>query len=618
MPKIQNIAYFCAMHYFLRILKYIKPYTPFAILNIISNILSILFSLISLTMVIPFLGILFETQEKVYNPQALSLSADAIKNNFYAIISSIIDERGKVEALLFICVLVLITFFFRNLFRYSALYFLTPIRNGIVYDLRNDLHTKMISLPLPFFTEKRKGDLTSRLTSDLVEIEWSIMSSLEMIFKDPINIFIYLITLIALSPELTIFVIILFPVTGLIIGVIGKSLKRSSDRGQSKIGNLLSIIDENISGLRIIKAFNAEKHINKNFAKESSEYKNIMTKLLRKKDLSSPMSEFLSTLVLVIVMWFGGQLVLSGGGGLSAEEFIGYILIFSQIIPPAKSLTGSYYHIQKGSAAAERIYEILDAKNEITDIKKPKEIKIFNNNIKFKNITFKYQNIEVLNNINFSIGKGKTVALVGQSGAGKSTLADLLARFYDIEIGEILIDNNNIKDIAISNLRALMGIVSQESILFNDTIYNNIRLGNLKASDQEVIAAAKVANAHDFILNSEHGYETNIGDKGNKLSGGQKQRISIARAILKNPEILILDEATSSLDTESEKLVQNALTNLMKSRTSLVIAHRLSTIKNADEIIVLDSGSIIERGTHQELINQNGHYKKLTELQSFS
>ena len=569
-------------------------------------------------MVIPFLGILFETQEKVYNPPPLSLNATAIKENFYAIISSIVDEKGKVEALLFICILVLVTFFFRNLFRYLSLYFLTPIRNGVVHDLRMDLHKKVISLPLPFFTEKRKGDITARMTSDLVEIEWSIMSSLEMLFKDPLNIIIYLATLVFISPQLTVFVVLLFPVTGLIIGVIGRSLKKSSDRGQNKMGDLLSIIDENISGLKIIKAFNAEKHINKNFEKDSAEYKSIMTKLLRKKDLSSPMSEFLSTIVMVVVMWFGGQLVLDSNGGISAQEFIGYILIFSQIIPPAKSLTASYYHIQKGSASAQRIYEILDAENKIIDVENPKKIKLLNTQIEFKNLSFSYEKQQVLKDINFTISKGKMIALVGQSGSGKSTLADLLARFYDIQSGEIFIDNNNIKEIALHDLRALMGIVSQESILFNDTIFNNIRLGNINASKQEVMEAAKIANAHEFILATENGYSTNIGDRGNKLSGGQKQRLSIARAILKNPEILILDEATSSLDTESERLVQDALDKLMHSRTSLVIAHRLSTIKNADKILVLDKGCIIERGTHQELIDQKGHYKKLSDLQSFT
>ena len=605
------------MHYFLNILKYIRPYISFAVLNIFSNVLSVLFSLVSLTMVIPFLGILFETQEKVYNPQPLSFNTEAIKDNFYAIISSTIDEKGKIEALLFICILVLITFFLRNLFRYLALYFLNPIRNGIVHDLRIDLHKKTISLPLSFLTETKKGDLTARLTSDLVEIEWSIMSSLEMIFKDPLNIIIYLMTLIIISPQLTIFVIILFPLAGIIIGVIGRSLKKSSEKGQKKMGDLLSMIDENIAGLKIIKAFASEKYINNKFEAESAEYKNIMTKLLRKKDLSSPMSELLSTIVMVIVIWFGGQLVLSGNGILSAEEFIGYILIFSQIIPPAKSLTTSYYHIQKGSAAAERIYDILDARNEITDITNPKHVKIINN-ITFKDVSFKYEDRSVLTNINFNIQKGKIVALVGQSGGGKSTLADLLSRFYDTSNGDILIDNHNIKDLALSDLRKLIGIVSQESILFNDTIYNNILLGKIDANEHEVITAAKIANAHDFILETKDGYQTNIGDQGNKLSGGQKQRLSIARAILKNPEILILDEATSSLDTESEKLVQKALYNLMKSRTSLVIAHRLSTIKNADEIIVLDKGEIIEKGTHEQLINRNGNYKKLTDLQSFS
>ena len=587
-------------------------------MNILFNILSVLFSLFSLTMVVPFLGILFETQEKVYNPPPLSLNTTALKENFYAIISSIVDEKGKVEALFFICILVLVTFFFRNLFRYLSLYSLTPVRNGVVHDMRMDLHKKVISLPLPFFNEKRKGDITARMTSDLVEIEWSIMSSLEMLFKDPLNIILYLATLIVISPQLTIFVVILFPVTGIIIGLIGRSLKESSDIGQKKMGDLLSIIDENISGLRIIKAFNAEAHINRNFEKDSFEYKSIMTKLLRKKDLSSPMSEFLSTIVMVIVMWFGGQLVLSNNSVLTAQEFIGYILIFSQIIPPAKSLTTSYYHIQKGSASAQRIYEILDAENEIVESENPKYIKLLNNQIEFKNLTFSYEKQEVLKDIDFSIGKGKVVALVGQSGSGKSTLADLLARFYDINKGEILIDNNNIKEIALNDLRSLMGIVSQDSILFNDTIFNNIRLGNVNASEHEVIEAAKIANAHEFIKATENGYSTNIGDSGNKLSGGQKQRLSIARAILKNPEILILDEATSSLDTESERLVQDALDKLMHSRTSLVIAHRLSTIQNADEILVLEKGCIIERGTHQDLITQNGHYKKLSDLQSFA
>ena len=603
---------------FFRILKYVKPYLGFAGLNIFFNILNILFSLVSITMIIPFLGLLFGTQQKVYNPSDLDFSALSVKENFYALITNIIDDKGKVEALVFVCVLILVMFFCRNLCRYLALYFLSPIRNGVVCDLRNDLNKKIISLPISYFTEKRKGDITARMTTDLVEIEWSVMSSLEMFFKDPLNIIIFLITLIIISPKLTLFVIILFPITGFLIALIGKSLKKSSEKGQSKMGVLLSIIDENLSGLRIIKAFDAEKMIHKKFEKESADYKNIMTRLLRKKDLSSPMSEFLSTVVMIVVMWFGGKLVLSGTSTLSPEEFIGYIAIFSQLIPPAKSFTSAYYFIQKGSASAARIYQILDTENEITDTKNAKTISEFKYEINFEAVTFSYENIQVLKDINLSIKKGETVALVGQSGSGKSTLADLIARFYDVKIGTVKIDGKNIKNLKITDVRTLMGIVNQESILFNDSIFNNILLGNPTATKKEVESAAKVANAHDFILQTETGYDTNIGDSGVKLSGGQKQRISIARAILKNPPILILDEATSSLDTQSEKLVQDALNNLMKNRTSIVIAHRLSTIQHADKIIVLHEGKVVEEGAHKELLTNNKHYKKLYDLQDFS
>ena len=599
----------------LKILKYIKPYSSYVILNISSNILSILFSLFSLTMIIPFLGVLFETEKKTYSSSEISFSLSSIKENFYSFLSSTIDDKGKIEALMFMCLLVLVMFFLKNLFRYIALFYLTPIRNGIIHDIRMDLQRKMMSLPVSFFTEQKKGDLTSRMTSDLVEIEWSIMGVLEMIFKDPINIVIFLSTLIIISPQLTLFVIILFPLAGLLIGYIGKSLKNASHKGQKKMGEIMSVIDENIFGIKILKTFNAEETINKKFGKISNEYKNIMTSILRKKDLSSPMSEFLSTIVMVIVMWFGGQLVLNESSYLSPEEFIGYILIFSQIIPPAKSLTTSYYYIQKGSAAAERIYEVLDTKNTITDNKSSKIVKQLNNKIEFNIKSFKYENINILSEVNFSIKKGSKIALVGKSGSGKSTIADLLARFYDLDDGNITIDNLDIKNIKLSSLRSLMGIVSQESILFNDSIYNNIKLGDSQATEEDIVNAAKNANAHDFIMQSEDGYHTNIGNLGEKLSGGQKQRISIARAILKNPEILILDEATSSLDSESEKLVQEAISKLMKDRTSLVIAHRLSTIIDADEIIFLDKGLILERGTHLELIKNNMSYKKLHELQ---
>ena len=606
------------MKEFFRILRFTIPYWYYALFNIIFNILTVLFSLVSITMIIPFLGLLFGTQEKTYDAPPLSLNPDAIKENFYLYITQIIDEKGQVEALLFICLLVLVMFFFRNLCRYLALYFLAPIRNGVVRDLRNQLHAKVLALPLGFFTEKRKGDIMARMTTDLVEIEWSIMSSLEMIFKDPLNIIIFLGTLVFISPQLTLFVIVLFPITGFLIARIGKSLKRSSEKGQSKMGHLLSNIEENIGGLRIIKAFNAEYKTHAHFEQNNDDYRFIMTKLLRKKDLSSPMSEFLSTVVLVCVMWFGGQLVLNTKGNLSPESFIGYIVIFSQIIPPAKSFTNAFYHLQKGSASAKRVLEILDHENPIENSKINKGKTDFKHAIQFKDVSFKYEETVVIKDLSFDLNKGQRIALVGQSGSGKSTLADLLCRFYDIDQGEILIDGINIKDFLLNDLRSMMGVVSQQSILFNDTVFNNISLGVENADMDAVILAAKAANAHEFIMEMPKGYQSTVGESGNKLSGGQKQRLSIARAILKNPPILILDEATSSLDTQSEKLVQEALNELMKNRTSLVIAHRLSTIQDADQILVLDQGQIIEQGTHLELINKKGLYKSLQEVQNLS
>ena len=585
----------------------------------IFNVFAVLFSLVSITMVIPFLGLLFGTMETdIVKPESFTFSTSSIKDHFYYEINIIIESGEKIDALLFICGLILITFFFRNLFRYLALYFLTPIRNGVVHDLRSTLHEKVISLPLGFFTEKKRGDITSRMTTDLVEIEWSIMSSLEMIFRDPLQIIIYLITLMVISPTLTLFVIILFPITGFLIAKVGKSLKKSSEKSQEKMGDILSVLDENIGGLRVVKLFNAEKDVHQKFDRESKKYQSLMTSLLRKKDLSSPMSEFLSTIVMVVVMWFGGKLVLGGSSHLSPEAFIGYILIFSQIIPPAKSFTTAYYRLQKGSAAAARVYELMDTKNTIIDSENPKSVSKINESLELKNVSFRYENTDVLSNISFTIEKGKTIALVGKSGSGKSTIADLCARFYDINEGEICVDGVNIKSIKLSDLRHLMGVVSQESILFNDSIYNNIKMGNPSANKEEIIEAAKIANAYDFIMQTENTFETNIGEKGDKLSGGQKQRISIARAILKNPDLLILDEATSSLDTESEKLVQDALKKLMKERTTLVIAHRLSTIKDADEIIVLSKGEIVERGNHTDLVEKNGVYKTLINLQNIS
>jgi subfamily B ATP-binding cassette protein MsbA len=603
---------------FFRILQFAKPYWIYAIGNVVFNILTVIFSLVSITMIIPFLGLLFGTQEKVsLAPDSLSLSTTSIKDNFYYYISQIIETKGEADALIFICILVLVMFLFKNLFRYLALYCLTPIRNGVVRDLRNSLHRKIISLPLSYFTEKRKGDVVARMTTDLVEIEWSIMSSLEMIFKDPLNIIIFLGTLVFISPELTIFVIVLFPIAGFLIARIGKSLKKSSEKGQAKMGDLLSNIDENISGLRIIKAFNAEDTTQKYFEKNSDDYRAILTSLLRKKDLSSPMSEFLSTIVLVCVMWFGGKLVLGANTDLSPESFIGYIVIFSQIIPPAKSLTTAFYHIQKGNASAQRIVEVLDADNHIQDPIQPLGSKQFNTSLSIEKVSFRYQEQEVLSDINLNINKGETIAIVGESGSGKSTLADLISRFYDVKEGAIKLDGINIKDYKVADLRGLMGIVSQDSILFNNSVFNNIALGNPDAKMEDVIEAAKTANAHDFIMEMSEGYHSNVGDAGVKLSGGQKQRISIARAIFKNPSILILDEATSSLDTQSEKLVQNALQQLMSNRTSIVIAHRLSTIQHADKIIVMQKGKVVQQGKHDDLLKEDGVYKVLNDYQKF-
>ena len=602
---------------FFRVLRFAKPYWIYGVFNIIFNILTVLFSLVSITMIIPFLGLLFGTQEKVYEAPPLSFNAKSITENFYFQITQVIETRGQIDALLFICGLVLVMFLLRNLFRYLALFALTPIRNGVVRDMRNDLHKKVLSLPLGYYTEKRKGDIIARMTTDLVEIEWSIMSSLEMIFKDPLNIIIFLASLVFISPQLTVFVIVLFPIAGFLIARIGKSLKKSSEEGQSKMGEILSNIEENIGGLRIIKAFRAEQIIQSQFEKNSDSYRATMTKLLRKKDLSSPMSEFLSTMVLVCVMWFGGQLVLGAENSLSPEAFIGYIAIFSQIIPPAKSFTNAFYYLQKGSASSKRVMDILETENSIKDPAEAKG-KGFTQQLSFKKVSFQYDTQRVLNNINFDIKKGQTIALVGESGSGKSTIADLLVRFYDIDKGEICIDDVNIKDFKISDLRSLMGIVSQDSILFNDSVFNNITLGNESANMEEVIAAAKAANAHDFIMEMKEGYDSNVGEGGSKLSGGQKQRLSIARAIYKNPPILILDEATSSLDTQSEKLVQDALAKLMKNRTSLVIAHRLSTIQNADHILVLKNGEIVEQGRNKELIEKEGVYKRLQDYQNLN
>jgi len=601
----------------MQIFKYVKPYWPFALLNILFNLCSVVFSLVSLAMVVPFLQLLFGNQKLVLVQPEFHLTISSVTGNFNYYISTIINNYGKVEALIFICIFVVILFFLKNFFRYMGMYYLAPVRNGVVKDLRNDLYMKILILPLSYYTEQKKGDIMARVTTDVQEVEWSIMSSLEMIFRDPLNIVIFLVTLMIMSPPLTLFVLVLLPFTAFLIGRIGKSLKRSSDRVQKRMGIILSVIEETLSGLRIIKAFNAIDYSDKKFQKINDNYTQMMNRVYRKRDLANPLSEFIGALVLSIIMWFGGKLVLGSNASVTPEVFIAYVVIFSQLIVPVKSFVTAFYNIQKGAASAERIRYVLDAEEVIME--KPNAIKLkeFRNEIVYKNVSFTYEKEQVLSDINLTIGKGKTIALVGPSGGGKSTMADLLPRFYDCSKGEIIIDGIPIKDLVITDLRGLMGIVTQESILFNDTVFNNIAFAMQDVPEEKVIEAAKIANAHEFIVELENGYHTFIGDRGSKLSGGQRQRLSIARAVLKNPPVLILDEATSSLDTESERLVQDALEKLLKNRTSIVIAHRLSTIQHGDEIIVLQKGEIVERGKHADLIVKDGIYKKLCELQSF-
>jgi ABC-type multidrug transport system fused ATPase/permease subunit len=605
---------------YFRLLSLIKPYKGRAIASIAFNILTVVFSLFSLTMIVPFLNVLF-SQERSYKLEPWSGSVKVLLNNFNYYLADFVVREGQVQALLLISILVIVMFFFKNLTRYMAMYYLAPIRNGVVRDLRLSIYRKILALPIGYFTDERKGDIMARMTSDVQEIEWGIMNSLEAAFREPLNIIIFLITMFTMSPQLTLFVLIMLPMAALLIGRIGKSLKKKSAQAQEKTGELLSNIEETLGGLRIIHAFTAEDKSTARFGKINHDQYSLMNRISRRKDLASPLSEFLGTLVMMIVMYFGGRIVMTPGTALGPSEFIAFIAIFSQLLPPAKSLTQAWYNIQKGMASSERIYKILDAEINVKELPDAKAIQKFDDKIEFKNVSFSYRKddmVYVLKDINLTIPKGKTIALVGQSGSGKTTLADMLPRYYDPNNGEILIDGNNLKALKIKDLRQLLGVVTQESILFNDSVLNNIAFGLDNVSEEDVINAAKVANAHEFIANLPQGYHTFIGDRGGKLSGGQRQRLSIARAVLKNPPVLILDEATSALDTESERLVQDALTTLMKQRTTLVIAHRLSTIIHADEIIVMQQGEIKERGTHHELLAANGYYKKLYDLQSFA
>ena len=598
--------------------RFVPPYRGKVVMNIIYNILGALFGTFSFAMLIPALDILFQTKELVTEKVDWAFTADSITNNVNYYISSFIIEHGQQDALLLIGLILVIATLFKVGFTYLADFVLIALRNGVVYDIRSLIYKKIIGLPLGYFSEERKGDIMARITSDVQEVENSVANSLGMMIKNPILIIVFLSVMIYMSWSLTLFVFVMLPVTGLIIGRIGRSLKRVSTKGQNKLGEILSIIEEDLSGLRIIKSFNAEEKAIGRFQTENQNYRLIMNRLMWRRNLAHPASEFLGTIVIVIVLWYGGRIILGGSNSsLTASEFIGYMVFFYGIINPAKAFSTALYSVEKGLASMQRIDHVLAAEVTIVDKKDAKDIESFEKDIVYKNVTFAYDKAEVLSEVSLNIPKGTTVALVGSSGSGKTTMVDLLPRFWDITSGNIEVDGIDIRDLKLKSLRNLIGNVNQEPILFNDTIRNNIAFGIDNVSDEAVIQAAKIANAHDFILGTENGYDTIIGDRGDKLSGGQKQRLSIARAILRNPPILILDEATSALDTESEKLVQEALENLMKNRTSLVIAHRLSTIKHANLICVLHEGKIVEQGTHDELMELGGRYKKLHGMQMF-
>lgn len=597
--------------------RFVGPYKSYVAINIICNLLSTFFSLFSFALLIPILEILFKTNNTVYEYMPFAWDMTVIKNNAYCWVSNYIDAEGPMKTLLFLSILLIVLTFLKTGVGYLASYFIIPMRTGLVRDMRNQLYDKIVDLHLGFFQQQKKGDIMSRMMGDVTEVEVSIMSSIELLSKNPIMIIVYLSVMFVLSWKLTLFVLVVLPIAGFLMGRVGKSLKRKSKESQTQLGQLLSQIEETLSGLRVIKAFNAEHAVSRNFRAMNDHLRVVNNKMNRRYNLAHPMSEFLGTVTIAIVLFFGGVLILNDNSTLSASEFIYYLVIFYSIINPAKDLSKAMYSVEKGMASLERIDLILSAANPLKAVTNPLPVKPFEKEIAFKDVWFKYADDWVLKDINLTVKAGQTVALVGQSGSGKSTMVDLLPRFYDVNKGEITIDGVNVKNMTTYDLRSYMGNVNQEAILFNDTIYNNIIFGADHATEEQVIEAAKIANAHDFIMATEEGYQTNIGDKGGRLSGGQRQRISIARAILRNPSILILDEATSALDTESEVLVQEALDHLMKNRTTIVVAHRLSTIKNADLICVLQDGEIVERGTHSELIAKDGFYKKLYSMQSF-
>jgi ATP-binding cassette, subfamily B, bacterial MsbA len=603
---------------FLHLLRrFIPPYKWKLIWNIVFNFLSAIFGAFSFLLLIPSLQILFGTQELVTDKPELTFSISSFSQYADYLISQVIIQYSHEKALVFIGIFIIITVFLKVGFQYLANFMIVVIRNGVVRDIRSKIYRKILKLQLGFFSDERKGDIMARMTGDVTEVENSIMNSLEMMIKNPILIIVSVGVMIYMSWSLTLFVFVMFPIAGYIIGRIGKSLKKESRKGQQKMGDILSVIEEDLSGLRIIKAFNAEKKATERFEKENESYFHIMNQLMWRRFLAHPMSEFLGTTVIIIVLWYGGQLILNQKSSLDAAAFIGYLVFFYNIINPAKAFSTALYSVEKGLASMERIDKILNTEESIKEDPNAVSISNFKSKIVYDNVSFAYNSTPVLKNISIEIEKGKTMAFVGRSGSGKTTLVDLLPRFYEVTGGRIAIDGTDLRDLKLKDLRNLIGYVNQEPILFNDSFYNNIAFGLENVTEEQVIHAAKIANAHDFIMATVNGYQTTIGDRGDKLSGGQKQRISIARAVMKNPPILILDEATSALDTESERLVQEALLKLMQNRTSLVIAHRLSTIKNADVIYVLHKGVIVEQGTHDELLASEGRYKKLHKMQMF-
>ena len=599
--------------------RFVPPYKKYIVLNVLFNLLTAFLTLFSFALIIPILEMLFGLNTQTYSYMEWgSGKIDAVlANNFYYYVQCIIERYGQSTALACIAAALVVMTAFKTGCAYLSAFFMIPIRTGVVRDIRNQIYSKIVSLPIGFFSNERKGDVMARMSGDVTEVENSIMSSLDMMFKNPIMIIACLTMMIALSWQLTLFVLILLPIAGLIMGGVGKRLKRVSLEGQTQWGVMLSNIEETIGGLRIVKAFNAERKVRNRFEGENEKYRNIVTRLSRRYELAHPMSEFLGTLTIAIVLWFGGTLILGGHSSITAPKFIYYMVIFYSIINPAKDLSKASYAIQRGLASMQRIDKILTADNPIKSPEHPTPLTQMKDGIQYKDVRFRYGDAWVIDGVSLDIKRGQTVAFVGQSGSGKTTMADLLPRFYDVQEGSISIDGTDIRQFDITDLRSLMGNVNQEAILFNDSFYNNITFGVENATREQVEEAARIANAYDFIMASEQGFDTNIGDRGCKLSGGQRQRISIARAILKNPPILILDEATSALDTESEHLVQDALDKLMHGRTTLVIAHRLSTIKGADLICVMQDGRIIERGTHDELIARQGAYKHLVDMQTF-